>query len=76
MSAAQQLLQQHLDRLRVPHAGVQAAAVAGVFDALARAPSLPGREHDAAVRQCLSSEHKVSALLWSPVGLAAVLETA
>lgn len=57
-SAAQ--LQQHLDRLRVPHAGVQQATVAAAFDALAKAPGLSAATRDAAIAACLSSPHKAA----------------
>lgn len=52
-------LQQALDRLRVPHPAVAAAAVAAVFELLARTPGLSAAQRDAAIAQCLSSEHLV-----------------
>jgi hypothetical protein len=51
-------LQQHCDRLRVPHSAVQQAAVAAVFHAIAITPGLPAASRDSAIAQCLSSEHK------------------
>lgn len=59
MASVAQQLQQALDRLRVPHPAVAAAAVAATFDALARSPSLPPAQRDAAIAQCLSCEHLV-----------------
>lgn len=49
-------LQSSLDRLRVPHAAVQAAAIAAAFSALRSSPGLSQAAREAAIRQCLGLE--------------------
>ena len=55
-------LEQHLQRLKVPHPAVQQAVVVGVFEALAKTPGMPRADRDAAVEQCLACDSKVGNL--------------